>query len=139
MGLEWDVLLIALDNSHYNTPTLSVCNAQQLSANKLYIIMIHQLTTNPQSSVWLYKGALITINFKFIFKTMHCYSCKQGLMSHACTPILVGMVSPVSELWLIFDYLQNGQNFPSDHGLQSMVIKKFNRLELAQKNYANRN
>ena len=27
-------------------------------------------------------------------------------MSHACTPILVGVVSPVSELWLLFACLQ---------------------------------
>ena len=33
---------------------------------------------------------------------------------------------------------KNGQISLSDHGLQSMVIKKFNRLELAQKNHASR-
>ena len=34
--------------------------------------------------------------------------------------------------------LKNGQISPSDHGLSSMVIKKFNRSELAQKIHANR-
>ena len=33
-------------------------------------------------------------------------------MSHACTPILVGVVSPVSELWLLFACLQKRPKFP---------------------------
>ena len=33
---------------------------------------------------------------------------------------------------------KNGQNFLSDHGLESMVSKKFNRSELAQKIHASR-
>ena len=37
-------------------------------------------------------------------------------MSHACTPVLVGMVSPVSEIWLPF---KNGQIPLSGHGLYS--------------------
>ena len=51
-------------------------------------------------------------------------------MSHACTPILVGVTSPVSEILL----LSKTAKFP----FQSMVIKKFNRSEPAQKNHANR-
>ena len=35
--------------------------------------------------------------------------------------------------------LTNGQISPSDHGLQSMVIKEFNRSESAQKIQASRN
>ena len=35
-------------------------------------------------------------------------------MSHACTPVLVGMVSPVSEIWLPF---KKGQISLSGHGL----------------------
>ena len=34
--------------------------------------------------------------------------------------------------------LKNGQISLSDHGLKSMVIKKFNRSELAQKIHASR-
>ena len=37
-------------------------------------------------------------------------------MSHACTPVLVGVVSPISEIWLPF---KNGQNSLSGHGLYS--------------------
>ena len=37
-------------------------------------------------------------------------------MSRACTPVLVGMVSPVSEIWLPF---KNGQISLSGHGLYS--------------------
>ena len=33
-------------------------------------------------------------------------------MSHACTPILMGVVSPVSELWLLFACLQKWPKFP---------------------------
>ena len=43
---------------------------------------------------------------------------------------LVGVASLVLEIWLPF---KNGQISLSDHGLYSMVIKKFNRLESAQK------
>ena len=113
-------------------------------------------------------------------------------MSSACTPILMGVVSPVLELLLLsktakfpfrpMDYspwssknlidrnrpkkfmqigidvkcmhtnfgghglsgfrdiatFKNGQISPSDHGLYSMVIKKFNQSELAQKIHASR-
>ena len=53
--------------------------------------------------------------------------CKQGLMSHACTLILVGMVSLVSELWLLFACHQKQPNFPfGPWAIQSIVIKKFN-------------
>ena len=55
-------------------------------------------------------------------------------MSRACTSVLVGVVSPVSEIWLPF---KNGQISLSGHGL-SMVIEKFNRSELAQKIHASR-
>ena len=54
-------------------------------------------------------------------------------MSRACTPVLVGVVSLVSEIWLPF---KNGQISLSGH--ESMVIEKFNRTELAQKIYASR-
>ena len=37
-----------------------------------------------------------------------------------------------------FNCLQNSLNFPSDHGLQSMGVKKLNRLESAQKFHASR-
>ena len=37
-------------------------------------------------------------------------------MSRTCTPVLVGMVSPVSEIWLPF---KNGQISLSGHGLYS--------------------
>ena len=40
-------------------------------------------------------------------------------MSHACTPILVGMVSPVWTYGFLLLAFKNGQNFPSDHGLYS--------------------
>ena len=55
-------------------------------------------------------------------------------MSNACTPILVGVTPPVSEIWLP---LKNGQNSLLGHGLY-MVIKKFNRSESAQKIHASR-
>ena len=100
-------------------------------------------------------------------------------MTHACTPILVGVASSVSEIKLanspwssknVIDRnrpkkfmpvgidvkcmhniicgcdlsgfgdiatFKNGQISPSDYGLY-MVIKKFNRLELAQKIHASR-
>ena len=41
-------------------------------------------------------------------------SCKKGLMSSACTPILVGVTPSVSEIWLPF---KNGQISLSGHGL----------------------
>ena len=41
-------------------------------------------------------------------------SCKLGLLSRTCTPILVGVVSPVLELLLPF---KNGQISLSRHGL----------------------
>ena len=50
-------------------------------------------------------------------------------MSSACTPILVGVVSPLSEILL-------PSKTAKFHGLLSMVIKKFNRSELAQKIHA---
>ena len=56
-------------------------------------------------------------------------------MSHAFTPVLVGVTPPVSEIWLPF---KNGQISLSGHGLLSMVMEKFNRLESAQKIYASR-
>ena len=56
-------------------------------------------------------------------------------MSSACTLILVGVVPPVSEIWLPF---KNGQIFLLGHGLYSMVMEKFNQLESAQKIYASR-
>ena len=46
-------------------------------------------------------------------------------MSHACTPVLVGVVSLVLEIWLP---IKNGQISLSGHGLS----------ELAQKIYASR-
>ena len=46
-------------------------------------------------------------------------------MSSSCTPILVGVTSPVSEILL----LSKMAKFP----FRPMVIKKFNRLESAQK------
>ena len=55
-------------------------------------------------------------------------------MSNACTPILLGVVSPVSEIWLPF---KNGQISLSGHG-QSMVIEKFNQSESAQKIHTSR-
>ena len=64
--------------------------------------------------------------------------CKQGLMSCACTPILVGVACSVSEISEILLPFKNGQISLSGHGLQSMVIKKFNQLESAQKIYASR-
>ena len=56
-------------------------------------------------------------------------------MSRACTPVLVGVVSLVSEIWLPF---KNGQISLLGHGYRSMVMEKFNRSELAQKIYASR-
>ena len=56
-------------------------------------------------------------------------------MSRACTSVLVGMVSPVSEIWLPF---KNCQISLLGHGLQSMVIEKFNQSESAQKIHASR-
>ena len=50
-------------------------------------------------------------------------SCKQRLI---CKPILVGMASLVLEILLFF---KNSQVFPLDHGLQSMGVKKQNRLK----------
>ena len=44
-------------------------------------------------------------------------------MSSACTPILVGVVSPVSEIWLP---LNNDQISLSGHGLQ-VIIKTFKK------------
>ena len=52
-------------------------------------------------------------------------------MSKACTLILFGVDSPVSEILV----LSKTAKF---HGLQSMVNKKFNRSELAQKIHASR-
>ena len=52
-------------------------------------------------------------------------SCKYNLMPNACTPILVGMAILVSEILLP----SKTTKFP----FPTMVIKKFNRSELAQK------
>ena len=54
-------------------------------------------------------------------------------MSHACTPILVGVVSPVSELWLLFACLQKRPKFPFGPWTIVHGHQKFNRLESAQK------
>ena len=51
-------------------------------------------------------------------------------MSHACTPFLVGVAVLVSEILL----LSKTAKFP----FPSMVIKKFNQSESAQKIYASR-
>ena len=51
-------------------------------------------------------------------------------MSQACTPILAGVASFVSEI----SVPSKTANFP----FLSMVIKNFNRLELAQKIHASR-
>ena len=56
-------------------------------------------------------------------------------MCNACTENLVGMASPVLKILLLS---KNGQISLSDHGLLSMVIKKFNGLESAQKIHASR-
>ena len=58
-------------------------------------------------------------------------SCKQGLICNACTPILVGVASPVLNILLFFGCLQKRLNF-------SFGVKKFNQLELAQKIHASR-
>ena len=52
-------------------------------------------------------------------------------MSHACTPILMGVASPVSEI----KYLSKMAKFP----FWGMVIKKLNRSESTQNIYASRN
>ena len=60
-------------------------------------------------------------------------SCNYKLMSHACTPILVGVTSPVSEILLPSKTVK----FPfltMDYSPWSS--KKINRLELAQKIHA---
>ena len=54
-------------------------------------------------------------------------------MSYAYAPILVGVTSPVSEILL----LSKTAKFPFPT-MDSMVIKKFNRLELAQKIYTSK-
>ena len=59
-------------------------------------------------------------------------------MSHACTPTLVGVVSPVSELWLLFACLQKRPKFAFGPWIIVHGVKKFNRSEPAQKFYANR-
>ena len=61
-------------------------------------------------------------------------SCKKGFMSNACTTILVGRASLVSEILL----LSNLASFLSNHELLSMVVKKFNQLKSAQKIHASR-
>ena len=55
-------------------------------------------------------------------------------MSHACTPILVGVTSPVSEILL----LSRTAKFPF-RGMDHIVHghQKINRLELSQKIHAN--
>ena len=53
-------------------------------------------------------------------------------MSHACTPILVSVAILVSEILL----LSKMAKFP--FWTMGLVIKKFNRLELAQKIHASR-
>ena len=58
-------------------------------------------------------------------------SCNYKLMSKACTPILVGESIPVSEILL----LSKTAKFPF-LTMDSMVIKKLNRLESAQKIHA---
>ena len=57
-------------------------------------------------------------------------------MSRACKLVLVGVASPVSEIWLPF---KNSQIFLLGHGLYSMVIEKFNQSESVQKIHARRN
>ena len=56
-------------------------------------------------------------------------------MSHACTPILVGVTSLVSEILLLLKMAKFP--FPT-MDYKSMVIKKFNQLELTQKIPASR-
>ena len=56
-------------------------------------------------------------------------------MSHACTPFLVGVASQISEILL----LSKMAKFPfPTMDYKSMVIKKFNRIESAQKINASR-
>ena len=56
-------------------------------------------------------------------------------MSRACRLVLVGVASPVLEIWLPF---KNSQISLLGHGLYSMVIEKFNQSELVQKIHARR-
>ena len=56
-------------------------------------------------------------------------------MSCACTSVLVGVVSLVSEVQLPF---KNVQISLLGHGLYSMVIEKFNQSESVQKIQASR-
>ena len=56
-------------------------------------------------------------------------------MSRACKLVLVGVASPVSEIWLPF---KNSQISLLGHGLYSMVIEKFNQSESVQKIHARR-
>ena len=56
-------------------------------------------------------------------------------MCHACTPILMDVASPVSEILL----LSKTVKFPfQTMDLQSIVVKKINQSELAQNIHANR-
>ena len=56
-------------------------------------------------------------------------------MCHACTPILLDVASPVSEILL----LSKTVKFPfQTMDLQSIVVKKINQSELAQNIHANR-
>ena len=58
-------------------------------------------------------------------------SCKQELICNACTPILVGVASPVLKILLFLGCLQKRLNF-------SFGVKKFDQLELAQKIHVSR-
>ena len=54
-------------------------------------------------------------------------------MSHACTPISVGVVFPVSELWLLFACLQKWPKFPfgkwsSENLIDRNWLKKFMQI-----------
>ena len=54
-------------------------------------------------------------------------------MSRACTPVLVGVVSPVLEIWLPF---KNGQISLSGHIVHG--LEKLNRSESAQNIHSSR-
>ena len=61
-------------------------------------------------------------SFVFMFMLMFCIiliivSLVMRTSCCTCAPSFVGVASPVSEIVLIFPCLQNGQNFPLDHGL----------------------
>ena len=77
---------------------------------------------------------MVVKKYNWIELTQKIHASRGGCEMHA-NQFLVGMASPVSEILLLLKF---GQISFSDHGLQSVGVKKYNQIELAENIHASR-